>query len=536
MSGRCRDFLWVQELAQAEPSRGLLNGWGLKSFRAFTSDGMHFLGIDIGHEATRVVALDLEAATLTDQATAPHAWIEGLPDGYREQDPTVWIAAVSHAVRELLDGLGDKRADVVAIGITAPAGGMVALDEGNRIVRPAKLGIDRSAQRQVEEFGRAFGAAPGLVELTGNALDAGTLAAQALWLKQHEPYHFQRTARLMPPQDFIGYWLTGEAGTSASTASTTGLFAIPRRSWCKELVEFIDGRLASMLPPGIAPGQSRGVLRQDLAREWGLGETVLVASGSGQTAASIFAAGAALPGHVVADLSADGALVAISKGSLVDFRGEGSVGCDLAGNGFTRMPMDNVVAAQELIRRHYGWSAADEEQALLSTQAGADGLLFLPYLRGESVPRMIDGTGVLHGITLDNFTPGNLARAASEGVALGFGYAMSRLRDLGCEPSMVRLTCDAGPQMNQLLADVFGVPVAAVTGDGGPLLGGLMQAAVAYFHQNGEELGFDEIAGYVVAVDDRTRCQPNPGRHEFYQKLLARQQYLVETLHSGGFL
>ena len=58
-------------------------------------------------------------------------------------------------------------------------------------------------------------AAPGMIELSGNPVDAGSLAAQCLWLKQHEPYHFQRAARLMTPQDFIGYWLTGEAGIEA---------------------------------------------------------------------------------------------------------------------------------------------------------------------------------------------------------------------------------------------------------------------------------------------------------------------------------
>ena len=60
-----------------------------------------------------------------------------------------------------------------------------------------------------------------MIELCGNPLDAGSLAAQCLWLKQHEPYHFQRAARLMTPQDFIGYWLTGEAGIEAGTAATT---------------------------------------------------------------------------------------------------------------------------------------------------------------------------------------------------------------------------------------------------------------------------------------------------------------------------
>jgi hypothetical protein len=59
---------------------------------------------------------------------------------------------------------------------------------------------------------------------------------------------------------------------------------------------------------------------------------------------------------------------------------------------------------------------------------------------------------------------------------------------------------------------------------------------VVYFRLNGESLGFDEIAGYIVTVDNSTRRDPDPQRHEFYQDLLARQQYLVETLHAGGFL
>ena len=198
--------------------------------------------------------------------------------------------------------------------------------------------------------------------------------------------------------------------------------------------------------------------------------------------------------------------------------------------------MANAVAALELVRRHYGWSAAQFEHSLAATSAGADGLLFLPYLRGEATPRLPDASGVLHGITLDNFTPGNLARASAEGLALGFGYGFSRLRDLGFEPAGVRVARDAGPAFQQLLADVFGVPVAAVAGTGGPLLGAAMQAAVVYFRLNGESLGFDEIAGYIVTVDDSTRRDPDPERHEVYQSLLARQQYLVETLHAGGFL
>ncbi len=497
---------------------------------------MHFLGIEIGHAATRVVALDLEAATVAAEAVAAHTWVEGLPDGYREQDPASWIGAADQAMRQVLEVLGDARGGVAGIGITAPTGGMVVLDENNRIVRPAKLGIDRSAQRQADEIAKAFGGAPGLIELCGNPVDAGSLAAQCLWLKQHEPYHFQRAARLMTPQDFIGYWLTGEAGIEAGSAATTGLFNVPQRKWSGELMEFIDSRLFNMLPPGISPLQPRGQLRPVLCRSWGLPEGVIVAPGSGSAALAALAVGAAANGAVVADLSADGSLSAVSDKPCVDFRGEAATLCDASGRWLSRMGMSNAVAALELVRRHYGWSGAEFERALETTEAGANGLLFLPYLRGEATPRLPDATGVLHGITLDNFTPGNLARASAEGLALGFGYAFSRLRDLGFEPAGVRVSRDAGPAFHQLLADVFGVPVASVATTGGSLLGAAMQAAVVYFRLNGESLGFDEIAGYIVTMDEATRRDPDPQRHEFYQELLARQQYLVETLHAGGFL
>jgi xylulokinase len=497
---------------------------------------MHFLGIEIGHTATRVVALDLEAAIVAAEATAAHAWVEGLPDGYREQDPASWIAAADLAMRQVLEVLGSARSGVAGIGITAPTGGMVVLDENNRIVRPAKLGIDRSAQRQADEIARTFGGAPGLIELCGNPIAAGSLAAQCLWLKQHEPYHFQRAARLMTPQDFIGYWLTGEAGMEAGTAATTGLFNVPQRKWSAELLEFIDTRVFDMLPPGLPPLQPRGHLRPALCHSWGLPESVVVAPGSGAAALAALAAGAAGNGAVVADLSADGSLSAVSDRPAVDFQGEAAILCDASGRWLTRLGMANAVAALELVRRHYGWSSAEMERALDGTTAGADGLLFLPYLRGEATPRLPDASGVLHGITLDNFTPGNLARASAEGLALGFGYAFSRLKDLGFEPAGVRMSRDAGPAFHQLMADVFGVPVASVAVSGGPLLGAAMQAAVVYFRLNGESLGFDEIAGYIVTMDESTRRDPDPQRHEFYQQLLARQQYLVETLHAGGFL
>lgn len=162
----------------------------------------------------------------------------------------------------------------------------------------------------------------------------------------------------------------------------------------------------------------------------------------------------------------------------------------------------------------------------------------LPYFTGENMPRLPEGCGVLHGMTAENFTPAHMARAAAEGVALGMGYAMSCLRDLGFDPPEIRLLGPGvvSPTMRQLLADVLGAPVVPVSSRQGAAVGAAMQAAVCFFHECGESLDFAEVASYLVAGDGGARRDPNPSVHEFYQELMSRQQYLVDTLHPAGFL
>lgn len=499
---------------------------------------MYFLGIEISPAGTRVVALDLEAAQVTAEASAPHAWIEGLPAGYREQDPAVWINAVDHAVRECLAALGDRRHEVAAIGVAGPLRGTVALDASSRIVRPVKLAGDVSARRQAEEISRVFGGSPGLLELVGQVPGVESLAAECLWLKQQEPYHFQRASILLSAQDFIAYWLTGERATEAGSASSTGLFDVRSRSWSAELINAIDPALGERLPAVQSSAGCRGLLRPVLSQAWGLSEHVQVGAGSGAPMLAALAAGCVSSGTVAVELGAAGVIVGVKDEPVIDLRGEISALCNASGGWLGLATPTNAVAAIELVRRHYGWTQEQFEQAVAASPPGADGLLFLPYLTGELVPRLPEGSGVLHGMTLENFSPANFARAAAEGVALGLGYGISRLVDLGFEPNEIRLlgAGSVSRTTRQLLADVFGVPVVPVGSHQGAAVGAAMQAAVAFFQQSGESLGFGEIASYLVSSEAHGRCEPDPERHELYQHLMSRQQYLVDTLHPAGFL
>jgi xylulokinase len=499
---------------------------------------MHFLGIEIRPGGTRAVVLDLDSAVVRTEAWVSHEWIEGLPSGYREQDPAQWIRAVDRAVRQCLASLHGQTERLAAIGISGPQRGLVLLDKADRIIRPAKLAGDLSVKRQADEIARAFGGAPGLIELAGQAPGVESAAAECLWLKQHEPYHFQRAASVLTAQDFISYWLTGERATEAGSASATGLLDIRTRTWSMDLLDFIDPELASFLPPIAACDQPRGLLRPELAREWGLSDRVQVGPGSASPLLGALAAGCVSSGNVAVELGTSGVVVGVGAAPVIDFRGEIASLCNATGSWLGLATTSNSAVAPEVLRRHYGWSARQFEEMVASVSPGADGLLLLPYFNGESIPRLPEGTGVLHGMTPENFTPAHMARAAAEGVALGFGYAMSRLRDLGFDPPEIRLLGSGATSRvaRQLLADVFGAPVVPVSSYQGPAVGAAMQAAVSFFHESGESLGFEEIASYLVAGDAAARCDPDPQAHEVYQELMARQQYLVDTLQPAGFL
>ncbi len=51
-------------------------------------------------------------------------------------------------------------------------------------------------------------------------------------------------------------------------------------------------------------------------------------------------------------------------------------------------------------------------------------------------------------------------------------------------------------------------------------------------------IGFDlrEIGNYLVVGDQSENCARVPTNRELYDDLIARQQYLLDTLHPAGFL
>lgn len=121
---------------------------------------------------------------------------------------------------------------------------------------------------------------------------------------------------------------------------------------------------------------------------------------------------------------------------------------------------------------------------------------------------------------------------------MGLGYGLHRFRQLGIAPAEIRLTGGGSqsPAWRQICSDVFGVPTVCLATGEGAALGAGIQACWAYGHANGQATSLQALTDRLVAVDERTRTEPQPAAAATYQELMGRQADLTRKLHSAGYL
>jgi xylulokinase len=496
------------------------------------------LGIDSGTQSTKTIALDLERGALLASASQAYGMIEGLAPGHLEQDPKVWIDAVDTTIASVLQQLGKRKDEVQAIGVSGQQHGFVPLDKKGKVIRPAKLWCDTSTIEQCKQFEDEFGGTEGLIELAGNIILPGYTAPKILWLKQNEPKNYKVLETVLLPHDYINFHLTGDRGMEYGDASGTGLMDVRTKTWCEPLIDFIDPDLAGALPPLASSRRAFGLLRENLRAEWGLSKEVVVSAGGGDNMMGAIGTGNVQPGVVTVSLGTSGTVYAFADKPVIDPEGEVAAFCDSTDRWLPLVCTMNVTVATEQVRKMYGWSHEQLEKNISGAPAGAGGLLFLPYLNGERTPNLPAGTGVLHGLTIENMAPAHMARAVMEGTTLGLAYGLARFRELGITPTEIRLTGGGSKSgiWRQIAADIFGVPTVCLKSAEGAALGAAIQAGFAQHSATGHSVTFRELCKRLVELDEKTRAEPNDDHRETYLQALTKQSDLTRRLHAAGYL
>lgn len=111
---------------------------------------------------------------------------------------------------------------------------------------------------------------------------------QLLSLKLADSPQLQIADKLLFTPDLFSYFLTGEANTEYTIASTSEMLDARKRDWDWQLIDSL-GLPRHLFCPIVMPGTVRGRLRKDIAEETGLGEVDVIAVGSHDTASAVAA-------------------------------------------------------------------------------------------------------------------------------------------------------------------------------------------------------------------------------------------------------
>jgi xylulokinase len=495
------------------------------------------LGFDSGTTTCKGVVLDADSGKVLTQASAPHSFVEGLPRGHVEQDPQIWSDAAERVILTCLEKIGERRNEVVAIGVSAQQHGLVALDDRNQPLRPAKLWCDTSTADQSEKLNRALGNADALIEQTGNVMVPGYTAPKILWLKENEPENFSATRTILLPHDYLNFWLTGERQMEYGDASGTGLLDIRSRTWCEPLAEFIDKGLLTKFPPLRSSTRPVGLLRSALREKFQLGD-ILVSAGGGDNMLGAIGTGNITPGRLTISLGTSGTIYTFVETPVVDPRREISAFCDSTDHWLALACTMNMANAVERVRSLFGWEMQALERNVARSEPGANGLTFLPYFHGERLPNLPNGTAVIHGLNSSNTNRHDIARALVEGIVIGLAQGMNRLISLGIEAKELRITGGGAKSagMRQVIADVFGLPVIGLKVVEGAALGAAIQAGWTYSQTKGEPLQLEKIVKSAVKTDRKMRAEPRKENRALYADLRGRHADLTRKLASSGYL
>jgi len=492
-------------------------------------------GIDAGTQSVKVVVYDSQARQVVASRSAALELLSG-HDGSREQHPDAWTQAIDDCLAAIDP---DVRQRIQCVAISGQQHGFVPLDAEGEVLAPAKLWCDTSSTTECAEITEAIGGAARCIELTGNPILVGYTASKLPWTRKHRPEAYRRLAKILLPHDYLNFWLTGQAFCEFGDASGTGWLDVRNRRWSTEMLQAIDPQrdLSACLPPLVDTATTFSI-RADRARQLGLPDTVLVAAGGGDNMMAAIGTGCVVPGRLVMSLGTSGTLFAYSDEPAVDAHGRWAAFCSSTGGWLPLICTMNCTVATETVAKLFGFSPRSGDGHIHSTEPGAGGLTFLPFLNGERTPDLPLGKGALTGLTPHNASPANFYRAAMEGATFTLKYGYEAFVAAGMRFDHIVLTGGGASSgaWRQMVADIFGVPVQVPRDVEGAAFGAALQALWALDQAQHRGTTFPALSDEHVSFDPSLAARPRPVVARAYEE--AYQRFLVhlraaQQLHSA---
>ena len=495
-----------------------------------------FLGIDAGTSGVKAIVLD-DTGRILGTGYRECNLITTRP-GWVEEDPHEWWTACCGAVAEAVGSSGCGK-DILSIGFSGQMQGSTLLDADGEPVDRCIIWMDQRAAVQADMLNSRMDPAK-MLEETANYCLPSYWAPKLLWLKENRPAVYESTKKVVFTKDYLRYRMTGEIATEVSDASCSFLLNMKGRCWSDKMFD-VTGLPRDIVPERLLESQDiAGCLKTDLAAEWGLKPGIPVVAGGGDQPAGGVGIGVINAGVIAATIGTSGVVFGCCDTPFIDEQRRAMfslchsvpgkycfLGCTLGAGGSFKWMRDTLFADQKQTLAAAGQDVYDHMTALAEmVKPGSEGLVFLPYLNGESTPHVNpDARGVFFGLSLRHDL-GALCRSVMEGVTYSLRDTIEILRAFGLSITEVRAMGGGAKSAlwRQMQADIYNAAVVTMNIEEGPAAGAAIMAAVGAGHFKSIQEACDAILKTVSITE------PISGNVPVYNEYYQTYQSLYRSL------
>jgi xylulokinase len=373
------------------------------------------LGIDAGTSSIKVCAFSSDGKLLAKAQRAVPV-ITPYPL-WAEIDVEHYWELTTEAIKEVTA----RCPSIKGIGLSSTCPTTIVLDQNKRPLRPGIVYLDGRAGEVVRDI--AGSDAASYQKKTGNRSSPSTCwAANLCWIQRNEPHIWKQVSHICMLNSYLALRLTGEFGIDPTQASYSGLVDVRKNTpvWSASLVE-LWGIDEKMLAPLASSSESVGQVTAEVSQTTGLTAGTSVALGAADTAVAAFALGLSQRGDAFESVGTSGVITFCLDQPEFD---------DSFLNRYHIYP-DRWLAhgAMSTLGGSFGWlqskvwpevrSFPELESLAQESVAGANGIVFLPYLAGERSPIWdAEASAAWIGLRLEH-SRADMVRAVFEGAAFG---------------------------------------------------------------------------------------------------------------------
>ncbi len=443
------------------------------------------------------------------------------------QNPEEWIEKAQSVIADSARQVEDLHIDYLTV--TTSASCLICIDKDGNALAPCMMVSDK---RAVEEsaFINALAEFKPVNKETELSMDASLLLPKALWVLKHRPDIWEKTYKLLTPNDFLIGWLTkGKYITDYMNAQ--------KWHYCVKSGKYPEKLLAkltipiTMLPMVVAPGTKVACIDKILADKLGINQDAMVIASTYDAICSFIGSGVHEEGEA-ADVSGT-----VTVFRAVTYKDDFSITSKIQKIPFNEQKMNIVGGSNNLgggliewvkqcyyLNEQLPYELMEKEAG--ETSLGAGGLIFLPYLLGERAPIWdSNARGVFFGLERMH-TRKEMTRAVFESAGYIDLDMINAIEECGIDVKSIRLSGGLArlQLVSQIKADVTGKEILVLSEFETTATGAAMISLLGQKDYSSLQEAADSF------VNIRLIIKPNKKSYEKYQRLYKLFKETYKTL------